>query len=408
MTDYLPYTLLDTTNPAFSSAHNSSPKYYQNVTMNITIDDVNPEYYTFYWNLSGTYVNDSLTRVPSSKVISTTKNITVVKGTYVCWKVNVNDSAGNSANSTETCFVVENTVPSVPILTYPEDGGVVSYTTSILLQYNSSDIDSDTITYKVYDGETDVLLYNGANTNYTLSVIPDIYYWYVSACDSSGCSDNSTTNIFSVAAKTPPGGTGGGIPLKVILNWSIKTDREGDSYQIFMAENEEKTKRIFLYNVGLSNIQIDLECNAVKGQIDICDYVTFDKERIEVLASPTIPTVTSVTINLPDIISEGRYAFNVVAIDRNDYKRRVSIEIIIGGGWGFIRDMVVGKHYLNLEWVSEDAKTIPIPNPVIWGLSGIIFFVIMNLLVLRNITHKTKISFITALVVTTLIAILII
>ena len=103
----------DTTNPSFSNQEaNTTPKLNGSLRMNITITDTNADSYKFFWNNTGSFVNDSSASYTSGTPVSTTK--TELDGNRTCWGYWANDTSGNTATSSTTCFTATTDSCSCP------------------------------------------------------------------------------------------------------------------------------------------------------------------------------------------------------------------------------------------------------------------------------------------------------
>jgi len=70
--------------------------------LNITISEDNADSYKFFWNNTGSWVNDTVGFYDDNEVISTTK--TNLDGNNTCWGYWANDTSGNQAQSDILCF----------------------------------------------------------------------------------------------------------------------------------------------------------------------------------------------------------------------------------------------------------------------------------------------------------------
>ena len=118
---------------------------YENFTANITIDDFSLDSYIFSSNASGNWLNQSLVDISGTQFnASSYANISVGRGTQVCWQYFANDSSSNSNTSDLFCFNVTNTNP---IFNVSLETQIVDSESVFTYHINCSDIDGDTVTY---------------------------------------------------------------------------------------------------------------------------------------------------------------------------------------------------------------------------------------------------------------------
>lgn len=144
--------------------------------------------------------------------------------------VEVKDNNSLSSSLFSSSFEI-NCPPSVASPTGPSNGTLFAIgTTSVQLDFNSSDIDSDTLYYLVYGSTSSPPDQNISNTSSTSFVWTGLidggtYYWRVMTVDEHGYYGlNSSVRTFSIDAAQDSGGTpavggggGGGTPLVFAL-----------------------------------------------------------------------------------------------------------------------------------------------------------------------------------------------
>ncbi len=105
-------------NPTFSGQVNESDIVKdRNITMNITLsDNVGLANYTFSWNDTGSYVNDTALQISTNKtntfIANTSKQITASEGTIVTWRYYACDTSARCNTSDNFTFTVAPTFPS--------------------------------------------------------------------------------------------------------------------------------------------------------------------------------------------------------------------------------------------------------------------------------------------------------
>lgn len=177
-----------------------SAHYYQcwNDTDWLTLHSVSStQFYdeAMYWNMS------------NKTVVSVSKKVNATNHPICGYTVYFNDTS-NNWNQTDIFLInVINTLPEQPTLNYPSDQYIVS-TNYTWLNYSSTDVDNDTITYYIYsDTNTNpiTLVYNGTATGFNYSGFIDnsTYYWKVKAGDGTDNTSNSSIRSFTVSLTSP-------------------------------------------------------------------------------------------------------------------------------------------------------------------------------------------------------------
>ncbi len=147
--DNISFNILPTP-PIFSNAANISDTFqkYHNFTANIAITGTNLSHYTFSTNNFGSWQNDSAMAMYGIEYnASTSKNISLGRGNYICWMYYANDSLGKINNSDSYCFSVANTAPVLSII----PSIIANETTLINITANATDLDNNSLTYHIND-----------------------------------------------------------------------------------------------------------------------------------------------------------------------------------------------------------------------------------------------------------------
>ncbi|MBI2659638.1 hypothetical protein HYX07_00575, partial [Candidatus Woesearchaeota archaeon] len=175
-------------------------------------------------------------------------NVTIntIDGYNYTLKAYVNDTALNS-NSTENLTFRENTVPEIPTLNAPANNSRQT-STSIVLNYSSSDNDTDTLNYIVYfDTNTNPVtqVYRGTSQTFVVSTARGTtYYWKVQADDSFENSSNSTTRQFTINSLPP-------VPYVITPNLTGIQLKGGSTYNVtydnFTSDADNDNVTITLY-----------------------------------------------------------------------------------------------------------------------------------------------------------------
>lgn len=129
-------------------------------------------------------------------LISTSRLLSLDKGTAYYWRVKAKDSKNLSGNYSATFnFYTEadgvvNYLPFSPSLVAPELNTIVS-TNTATLEWNCSDVDNDPLTYTVYLGTsnppTEAKSTNQSEKTFTTETLPaGTYFWKVDVSDNKG------------------------------------------------------------------------------------------------------------------------------------------------------------------------------------------------------------------------------
>ncbi|MEA2035931.1 MAG: NosD domain-containing protein [Nanoarchaeota archaeon] len=198
------YFTLDTTAPSFRGnwTNASSVRVNGNATFNITIsDNFGLSYYIFSWNGTGEgWLNDSAKTISGTSIkILVNKTTNLTRGNNIAYRWYANDSAGNLNLSILRTFTVVNTPPTTPSIIYPISGN--NYSDIPYINYSSSDVDGDTITYSIYINGT---LNMSTTSNMADWNATDGYYnLTVSANDGTSSSSNSSEVYFTLDTTAP-------------------------------------------------------------------------------------------------------------------------------------------------------------------------------------------------------------
>jgi len=191
---------VDTSPPTFSLNNTNSSNILINddVQFSITITDDNPDKMKFFWNQSGTFVNDTALSYTSGISVSTTKTITSNKGSNICWGYWANDTGGYTNTSFLSCFVVGNNPPNTPIIYTPTQNAI---NTSIIINFTATDINpQDLLTYRYYINGT----LNGTTNLTNPWIASDGVYALIAEANDGTASTNSSIVNFEIDT-TPPG-----------------------------------------------------------------------------------------------------------------------------------------------------------------------------------------------------------
>ncbi|MBU0959879.1 MAG: LamG domain-containing protein, partial [Nanoarchaeota archaeon] len=198
------YFRLDTTSPSFSNnwTNASLIRINGNVAFNITISDYGSglRYYAFSWNGTGSWNNDTNGTISASSAkLIINKSTSLRRGNTIAYIWYANDFADNWNNSLLRAFIVANTPPTTPNVTYPVNNTI--YNDIPYINYSSTDADGDSINYSIYiNGSLNMTI----ATNLTSWNASDGYYnLTVSANDGADSSSNSSSVYFTLDTTAP-------------------------------------------------------------------------------------------------------------------------------------------------------------------------------------------------------------
>ncbi|MFT4309545.1 MAG: LamG-like jellyroll fold domain-containing protein [Candidatus Woesearchaeota archaeon] len=97
----------------WDNSTDTSPRINENIRMNLTLnDDVDLFSYTFSWNGTGSWTNDSIQLISGTEhILSVIKQVGLPRDNTIGWRVYFNDTSENSNTSDIFTFTVKNTPP---------------------------------------------------------------------------------------------------------------------------------------------------------------------------------------------------------------------------------------------------------------------------------------------------------
>ena len=308
------FNAFDAVAPQFTGqSKNTTPYLNGDVELTITILDDSADSYKFFWNDTGSYVNDSASTYTNATPVSTTKTVSTVHQN-ICWGYWANDTNGNSAVSSVDCFTVANTAPSTPIIYSPQDSQ--SYVT-VDIEFSATDYDNDSLTYEVYINAS--LNITTSNNVSDWSASDGTYSLYV-------CADDSYNSTCSSSVSFTKDSTGPDITVLTIVNgvtynyvplWiNFTTDENADSCILnnsYWVLNDS-TSTFFAYSndndTPNSYYVIDITCNDTLGNINTeTIYFTLDTE------APMIYSYSIQKDNSTSLYTYGSFVVNVTVQD---------------------------------------------------------------------------------------------
>lgn len=377
---------------------NNNTNIYFNYTPSHSTQTVNT--CKFYGNWSGEWhLNQTDTSITEDIVNSFIQNLTdgVYRWTVWCNTTEIGNSAfsqsGNYTLKTDTIY------PSLVLNSITPTAG------SQTISFNASASDTNTATckYSIFNsvGGIDGLNENISFTcNSSASATVTAYGAYnltVYATDSASNENSSTSSFTTTSSTTSPtdGGAPAITPSTQNQTWTMENERGGKSYDLIMSNNAERSVDIVFVNKGETNIILTLKCMDVSGLEKLCPYTTIKESALTIPPSLTLKTISRVTISLPMTVKDGKYDFNIVATDSDKNSDKISFAISVGKVdlVSSIISQLRGYRYLDLSFISDKAKLIPIPKILIDLFVWIVAFLIFNFLFFRKLIHKFALSF---------------
>lgn len=197
--------------PSITSATITPTVVYKNDTLKAYCNstDLDTSNLKIYWKwYKNTILNQSGSKNVTINLLVNIANKTgMLKNQNWVFSCRASDGTVNSSWTNSSTKTISDYQPAIPTLQYPTNNLVI-YVKNSTLNYTSSDIDNDTITYYVYLSTSNPPLtinYTGTSKNRTLKNLPDgtRYYWKVIAGDGTKNSSNSSIYTFYVSWNKP-------------------------------------------------------------------------------------------------------------------------------------------------------------------------------------------------------------
>lgn len=303
---------------------------------------------SIYTNITGIW-NSFYTFFPPIKnngTMSVVRNVNT--NGYYLWNVWCIDSAGlNNFALNNFEFGVDNQAPIIRNVSLQTILG--SQTASF--SFNASDdVNLNTCWRSIVNstGQVDpattanlTIPCNSAGNTFTVSAYGN-YNLQLWANDSAGNVGFSNTSFaISPIVPTPPS-SGGGVTTIIITtgselakNFSVVSSNYGNLMDLVLSKGsvKDRYKEFILVNKGIDKLNITLYCDYTdvdknisqihSSNINICDYVYFDQNKISISPNEDTPTTGRVYVRVPENVSFGdKYAFNVLAV------RNISNEVV--------------------------------------------------------------------------------
>lgn len=199
-----------------------------------------------------------------------TVDVPLVNHSTYYWRASAKDSWGATTDSLSRSFVVNtgNTAPTLPVLQLPADGATIVDSTTDLVAANSSDAESDPLTY-VFELDTDSS-FSSANhqlsaalpagtdgtTRWTASGLMENqhYFWRVNVSDGRATTQSAVATFFKNAINEAP-------PVPVVSNpgdgsWVATQQPVFDVNPVLDPEGEAVTYRFEVYSDAALGTQV--------------------------------------------------------------------------------------------------------------------------------------------------------
>jgi hypothetical protein len=325
--------------PAINLDSPTNGTYWNNGTsfyLNYTATDSNGISFCQIWhNINGSFaLNQTNTGITSGQQNFTSYNID--DGNYL-WNIFCQDTTGQGRfSTTNKTFIIDETDPVVNITSITTTAG------SQTISFNHTETDTNLLSckYSVYNASS--MTIDGLNNNISVScnvggssatvTSYGTYTLRIYAVDLAGNQDFEDLNFTTSASSGTTIIGGGGAPTVVTIqvgaslsqNFSITTTSLGNKLDLVLAKNSVKSrsKTFIVSNKGKDEFIVNLKCDTTDlneseqnpNNVDICDYVYFDKETLAVSPNEDSPSEGKVYVIVPENATFGdQYSFNVLA-----------------------------------------------------------------------------------------------
>jgi Flp pilus assembly protein TadG len=326
--------LVNLNTPSNGSASSSTQNFNFSVSSGARTELTNMTY--FLWN-NGDLINKTVFNI-SGYENSSLISITFDANGWYKWNVlacnNLNYCSYSETNYT---VYVDLLKPAINLI-FPIDSATLSSSSIAffyLAQHSTKTIDTCQL-YSDYEGNWSTIdsdyPISELNINYFIEDVPDgNYTWNIWCNTTDGYSGFALKNYsFTVdTSGTTPGGSGGGtiiIGSLLAENFSVVSSGYGNTMDLVLAKGSvrERQKEFILVNKGIDSFKVKLSCNTndvdinvsegAKTDINICDYVRFEQDELDISSNEDSPTIGKVYVMTPINAEFGdKYAFNIIA-----------------------------------------------------------------------------------------------
>ena len=303
----------------FNPSTQNGTRYNTNsIFVNVSITEANFKNITYYLYNS---TNSTLNTTSSSTSFTTLNYTNRDVGTYY-FNITVFEESGNQNTSLTRQAIIDypsftidyiNTTTGSQTFNFLVSNTSFAHTCFYTILNSTGQIDSATLSNTIFTCGTD--------TSETVSSFGE--FSLVVSVNDSFSHVRTELDGFQIKQGITPGGGGGGSigGLTQAVNFSIETRNSQDTLVLSLAKNSSipRVKEFKIVNKGLTDIQVDVECNTQNVNkssrgIEICDYVDFPETTFTVVANENNPEFGNFSINAPINAEYGdEYFFNILA-----------------------------------------------------------------------------------------------
>lgn len=319
--------------PTNNSFFNNGTNIYLNYT---TTDQNGIDTVEIHHDFNGSFsLNQTNTEVTSGQQNFSISNVTA--DNFYTWTVFANDTSGNGRfSATNFTFTIDTILPIVNI-------NLISATTgsqTITINSTITDVNTGTCKYLIHnstggvDGLNNNISFTCDTNNQATVTTFGTFNLTVFSTDLAG-NEGKTTKNFTVIASSINIGGGGTIIIEgfgllqalLAQNHSITNTLGGNTLDFVLAKGSvrRRSKEFIIINTGINPIELNLVCDTtildvnltenIKEGIDICDFVTFEEDKITVSPNEDDPTRGRFFVTVPPNASfSDKFSFNILAL----------------------------------------------------------------------------------------------
>lgn len=163
-------------------------------------------------------------------------------------------------------------------------------------------------------------------------------------------------------------------------NWTLSLDREETDQGIhfYKSPGDTFSSAVYLENTGNRSVNLDLQCVSDYGGRDVCSWVSFPVNSVELDTGNFTETSVDVSLDLPNNASRGEeYTFQVQATDPNYTATSIEQDGLASASYVVSIDRVYGvlaKVFEVREIASPLDRGRPIPVPI--GLVPVVVWIL--------------------------------
>lgn len=291
---------------------------------------------TFYlWDSSGSLINESNTNITEIYNYTLIENITFTSSETYYWNCLVYNELNESYFSDENnSLEVDITNPSINLAS-PSDGSIIgssSVTFSYTAQHSTKDLDTCLLysnsngIWEIKDSDNSI---SEIGINSFVDTLDDGSYTWNVWCNTTGGGSSYALNNYTFSIDTSIQSGGGGATVLVVgnPNHTIETLSGGKELNVLISQDSVKPreKQFLLQNNGLEPVTVKIFCSTDNiseetQDIDVCQYVSFDKETYILPANSQQNILRKVYIDsIPGSKNKDIYYFNIIAQSEEGY-----------------------------------------------------------------------------------------